>query len=814
MSNSIGGNLETSIIMDASGVQQGADRGKAAMQDFAGSAARMGATLSGIGSETSALTSSLSAAASMVELLSAKLLANVSASRAATKGLREASTFGAQMGSTQPLFGDIMAGRRDVPGNRSAEISARESDLRDRVAQNMAQQRSRDVIEQIRQQEAARIQSEELVDRVARNLAARRASENIATIRAQQQRIVDSRSFRPNAGFENLLQPMEDSILRMRAELNPMVGMEARLAREATEFRQQMDLAVISGRITWQNAQRMTAEFQQQQALLLDQARASQAGFLGMRRMGFAAQQFGYAIEDAASVWGTMGMSGAFRAAGNNLTAMGAVLGPQVGVMASLAAAAVSLGISFYEAKKRAAELVEENKRLQELTENILDHMKYRVGIEQDLQSARSANHKELMEMYDDMLGKLQEINAEEEARIRTNQQLAGLTEQNNALKEIDRKISEDNAKWWREQFNWSISAWEYARDAALGVGNLFASEEGAKLAEERFNAETKITIEMNRQQALLDKANSAEQKRLDLINAQAAALGQRTRALFGDMAFGANAERGELGEGRIARRRLRQGEFDVRDRFSMGVRIPEAANLYNPKSTTMADNEDALAEATERMLFIRKDLVRSAQDETLSTEDRLRILNDIRTVETELLRVDEMRVKLNQEGKKSMELSNNTITGRYEALNEELGIENEILRTRQKMNEEIDISIRSGHVSQQQAQGLRNDMEDAFILEKDRRDNEKAIEELKKRESALESNARQDLTPGTTVAGLRRGSDEARAFLENERLRGMAQKDSEPTIAELRKVREEIKRLREANEKIGQSKPKTATIF
>ena len=247
---------------------------------------------------------------------------------------------------------------------QQAMVAAEE--LRERVARNMAAQRASVVISQIREQQQAMVEAEELRDRVSSRIRERNAQSVIAQIREQQRvrmeadaaveeasrraievrnRIiianrratsrdtideirdqqdsrVQSRAFRPNANTRNPMQDMEDSIARMRGELNPMVGMQHRLAREAMEFRQQLDLAVISGRMNWQTAQGILNTYEQVSAELQQQAMQQQAGFLGMRRMGFAAQQFGYAIEDAASVYGTMGLAGAFRAAGNNLTVM------------------------------------------------------------------------------------------------------------------------------------------------------------------------------------------------------------------------------------------------------------------------------------------------------------------------------------------------------------------------------------------------------------------------------------------------------------------------------------------------------------
>ena len=757
MGNSIGGNLEISAIMDASGIQMGADRGQQSMQNLSASAERMAANLAGVGSETVAMTSSLSNAAKMVELLSAKMLANDPSGR--SRGGRQSS---------------MISGMSDA-GSLQAEKAAYTARMNEYTAW-------------VRQQETAA----DARDRATRLNARMNGAQNAIT--------------------RNPLQPMEDAILRMRAQLNPMVGMQARLASEALEFRQHMNNAVISGRLNWENAQRLTAEFREQQILLRQHADQQQQGFLGMRRMGFAAQQFGYAIEDAASVWGTMGMAGAFRAAGNNLTAMGALMGPQVGILTSLAAAGVSLGINLYNAKQAAEELVEENKKLVDLTERINTRELYLVELSQQALAARTATAEELLGMYDAHLQRVREISAAEEARLNTEEKLVKLTALQGELSETNRKIAEDDAKWWLGQFRWSLGIWEYVRDAGSGLMSLTRSEESARLADEKFNQEARIAIEMAHQESTLKRINAEEKTRVE----QAASyerLQQRSRAIDAESATEGFVSGGS-GLGRyIGENAAYRGEYDVRRTDSMLVRRTEYAGPLTGAITSVAGNDESLSLAQERLLIDERRL-QAEHDATRNLEEQARLQAEMVGLSEERLRVDKMRAELNKAGQQAEEDLNRSNMNRFEGLNEELRIQNEIERAQRAAREQVDLAVRSGHMSVVEGRDHIHDLDRALDLEQDRRENLEEIEKLSKEARTLEGYARHDLQPATALGGLQRGSDEARAFLENERLKSMAQNESEPVVAELRRVRAEIKSLREANERVGTSRPRTAAIF
>lgn len=610
----------------------------------------------------------------------------------------------------------------------------------------------------------------------------------------------------------------ELSVRRMKAMLSPMVEMEMRLADEAKDFAQQLDLAVRSGHISLANAKLMTAEFAEQQKLLMQNAQQQQAGFLGMRRMGFAAQQFGYAIEDAASMYGTMGLSGAFRAAGNNLTAMAATMGPQVGVAASIAAAVASIGLHWWETKKAAEETAKANEKVLDLTERIQEHASYLLEINAQTHAARKADFAELNTMYERNLEQMRELAALENARVMSQKQLIGLTEEQNALREIEGRIAQDNAQWYEEQFRWTFAIGRYLKDAAIGVGSgvagFFESEQAAALAEERFNAEARIAIEIQRQENALKRANSEAQKQLDLANQQSQVLAQQSRALGGEMAFGANRSDGYAGANRIRRRDSRNREFDVNDPRTMLVDHTNRFGFFGGDLPLSQQSTEADLASSFRNVTTERDRVLAAEQLTADLETRKRMQAEILRMNEELLHIDEMRVALNQAGQAAYENVNNTLMGRFEAMNSELQISNERLRVEREINDQLALAERSGHVDEEEAAAYRREMERVFQLEEENRNAEKEMARLKEAEGKLLRSATEALSPAGVVSGLTRGSDETRKFLEQEKMRDMAQKDAEPVVAELKALREEMKKQRAILERNAQAAPAVAEMF
>lgn len=1012
MASSIGGGFETSIMMDVSGIRVASERGIEYMDNLSGSAVRVGQTFDRTSGETNALTESLRRAGQMVELLSAKMLAqqvsaekariatseysksaaqaaesqrsltslmmggNLAATRQAEEAAAAVAKYNANLerskqlvssgGPADPRSLSTMIGGGSLAASRSAAAAgayasnaagsrsgftggqgdsrsltssmmggslaiaqerelaaAREQRLlqsaaladdfanrqeahyraerrwiedNERFRQQGIQQRERmeaeaaerraaydretlqiqDAFQQrnesayraerrwiednerFRQQgieQRKRLEKEAEDARIAANVKAendakaREARERSAW-RASQRQQADAARFRAGAqdplrtnssnvsgNFRSVARDAvlwergrvaqegaELSVRRMKAMLSPMVEMEMRLADEAREFKQQLDLATRSGHVNLAQAKLLTKEFEEQQKLLLQNAQQQQAGFLGMRRMGFAAQQFGYAIEDAASQYGTMGLSGAFRAAGNNLTAMAAVMGPQVGVAASIAAAVASIGLHWWETKKAAEATAKENERVLELTERIQDHAGYLLEINSQIHSARTADHAELSAMYDRNLEQIREISALENSRLMAQKQLLDLTKEQNALREIEGKIAADNAQWYEEQFRWTFAIGRYLRDAGSGVMSLFESDDAARLAEERFNSEARIAIEMQRQENALKRANSEAQKQLDLANQQSMLLRADSAKIDDRRLSNRNGEGHKAGylESSLFRE---SGGYDVARKNGMKAQVQNFgehryarsflgdARQGTSNSTSVETGRD-LRVAADMIVDERNRLLQLEQQQNLTIEQRLELQKQIAAANNEYLRVQQMAFDLEKRGKEAYEETNNTLMGRFEGLNEELRIENEIVRTRKKLNEEIAIAERSGHMDADKAAAYRAEMERVFQIEEQNRKAEKEIERLKKEEAKLERVAAESLAPAGVVSGLTRGSDETRKFLEQEKMRNMAQKDSEPVVAELKLLREEMKRQRSILEKNATSTPTTAELL
>lgn len=612
----------------------------------------------------------------------------------ATSGIR----FGA--GST--------ANQRQTPGaNTDDEQSAMEfarlrNDIEERAADELQQKvrrareldhkaRMRSVQEDLSAREIANNRvntqqqaAEELRGRVARRVAERNSTFIIGEIRRQQ-----------NA--------------RIAAE-----ELSGRVARRVAE----RNSALIMAQIRRQQAAASAPPIQQ-----------GQQSFVGSRRAGFAAQQFGYAIEDAASVYGTMGLAGAFRAAGNNLTVMAAQLGPMAGTVASLAAAAVSLGINFYNAKQKAEELKKAVDKLNESRDKFVTENTRELELEGQLRSARAAGLTEMKGLYETLAASIDRLSIQMQAATRSKEQTAAAEEAMKRIEELNKQAAERTSQWWSNNFRTVITGWESVRDAVIG-----------------------------------------------------------TALIIDDVATHVSAVGESLMSGNIRGAR-RAGDKAMADRRKMQRDQDNAANSLEAK---LRLQEKAL-----------KDLLDPEKQRLRLMEEQAALQKDIGTT-----------IPTPAEGKEAFEIATTTIIGRFEGLNEELRIENELVRVHERINDQLDIAVRSGRINRDQATAFKNDLIDATNAEEERLNTVREIDRLKKKETTIEGRVKDALRPATVLGGLTKGSDEARAFLENERLRSMAQSDAEPQIKELKLIREEIKRLRASNEKISQAAPGVVTLI
>jgi len=788
MSNSVSP-FHTSIQMDVSGVKLATDRGAEYVATFTESAMRSGQALQDAASDTRDWSDSMRRAASMVELLTAKTLQMQSTMKKTTQAF-SGSTFGDRMASTQPTFGDRMAGVFGADQRANAERIAQESaalqrqydEIRVRdAASSLARERAVEETERAASFAALRADIEQRA-KIQNEAAERRRA---SAIRAEQRYQQDASRFRNGAtggpfsrmdagnispNMSNLAreavlwergrvaqEAAAKSVRDMRAMLNPMVQMENRLADEAETFRTNMELAVRSGHLNVSQAQALTAEFQQQNRLLMQRAQQEQAGFLGMRRMGFAAQQLGYAVEDAASMYGTMGLAGAFRAAGNNLTAMAATAGPVVGVTASIASAVAAIGLHWWESK-RASE-------------------------------AAAKSQDELLQIQERIL-------ATEERMIRTTTRL-------NELRSTNSRGTFGGAL--NEQFQAAAAA-EAKAAAELRMGPIRSAEARLAAISDRLNAMGPMPMAGGP----MGGAGSADfQRRQNQYVAERVALITEQRNLEQDIVRlkqQAN-ESDQINNSESRNMQERQRERIDGLARSQELYAKRSAEIQNPERQESARNlERQIADiASERMNLLER--AYNTESDLVSAMQMQEELLDRQ------LEVQEHLAKLREDQRENERSINRDIMSRYEAMNDELRFINEIATAREKLEQQIISGRRAGTMSGDVAASMRRDFNDQVAREIANRDAAEGIRQRQERIGKLEEQL-SGMTPAQVMGGMSRGSDETRRFLEAERLRGMAQKDQEPVVTEIQGLRQQVRQLQAVMERNANAAPQAAEIF
>ena len=869
--------FHTSIQMDVSGIKMATDRGAEYVATFADSAIRSGQALQDAASDTRDWSDSMRRAASMVELLTAKTLQMQSTIKKTSQAF-SGSTFGDQMASTQPRFGDRMAGvngeqqraneariaaeaaairrehhdirMRDNVAALARERAVEESEraqsfaaLRADIEQRAALQRQYDEIRvrdaatslareraveeseraqsfaalraDIEQRAALQRQYDEIrVRDAATSLARERAVEEseraqsfaalradieqrarieneaadrrrASAIRAEQRYQQDANRFRNGAtggpfarmdagniseNFRSIAreavlwergreaqESAERSLRNMRAMLNPMVEMENRLADEAEAFRINMELAVRSGRMNNVQAQQLTTEFQQQNALLMARAQQEQAGFLGMRRMGFAAQQLGYAVEDAASMYGTMGLAGAFRAAGNNLTAMAATAGPVVGVTASIAAAVAAIGLHWWESKKASDEAAKSQEEVLDIQQRILATEERLIRTTTRLNELRAADKRSI---FGATLSDQQQASGEAEAKAATEARMAPLRNAEARLAAITARMNAMGPMPMASGPMGAAGSADFQRRQ-----NEYINERVALITEQR-SLEADIV-------RLKQEANEADQ----INNSEARKAQERQRERIDGLARSQQLYDSRLDEIRNPNRQesIRNFEKQIADIAA------ERTNLLERAYQSESDLVQALRMQEELM------------DRQLETEERL--------------------ARFREEQRENERGLNRDIMARYESMNDELRFINEITSAREKLNEEIARGVRAGTMDPGQAAALRQDFNDQIAREIANRDAAEGIRQRQARISDLESQL-SGMTPAQVMGGMARGTDETRRFLEAERLRQQSVNDQEPVVAEIQGLRQQVRQLQAVMERNANAAPQAAEIF
>lgn len=905
MSTSIGGSLETSILMDVSGVRLAARSADNELRSLEGSVARTSQAFRDSTADTTAANDALQRAAEMVELLSTKLLSyqimleksrtaastwsqtvsrgnedvaqstqtltqaimggSLAASRAAaasknaernwSAGIDQDEQWKADqislMGNErkldeqdrrkelQGLQDDIQARSRmqqqwmsEQASMRSQERNLNEADraqelraLRENIQMRYAMMsewisdqaellnQERKLHEAARERELADLR-EDIVKRSAEEQKA--AEQRQRTARARDQRYYDdSRRFSAGAtrvdpyvtrpgnispSFSRIAREaltwergrvaahsMLDAIEDMRGALDPVVAMEQRLNREARQFTANMELAVRAQHLSNEQAEQLLHTYRQLTEQQIEQVRNQQRSFLGFRNFGFVAQQGAYAIEDFTQVFSTMGVAGGIRAAANNLTAMGATIGPTVGVMSSLGAAAAMVALHLWESRDASEELATQQESLLKLGEDREAVELRSLEISAQINQAKKAEFSELQSIYEKQLEDVQELYRIEESRVNAARALQTLNATNNELKAVELKIAEENAKWYERQFAVSLAIGRYFADAGSGVAGMFDSNEGVRLADEQFNIQARLDIEQQRQENNLKRLNSEEHKRVELLRAQIAILQEESRRLSGRMHLAGIADQ------------------SIQDD---AIRIDKNKNDETRFKTL--STEVQLAARYVALLMERRNIEMMQID--LADAAQVRVLERAAEINDDLFKIEEARFRLAVAAKEAAEESRQSIVGQFESLNKTLAFENGILETQKKITEQIEIASRANRITPQQAEAARGELERVLDLQRQQFENETRLKELKEEESRLQLLLKTNPVP-TTAGAIARGSSEDLRMLEENRLKRLNQSENKPVVDALLKVLTEIKGLRDDQKNLEKEEPEVAAL-
>lgn len=115
-----------------------------------------------------------------------------------------------------------------------------------------------------------------------------------------------------------------------------------------------------------------------------------------------------FMVEDAASVWGTMGLAGAVRAASNNLTMMAAAFGPWAMVATVAVTTATQLYLAFNKTNKEEEKAVEAHKSAADAIRERTAAMREQLDFQRELQKA--TDHAESIDVGKEQGRKVNEL--------------------------------------------------------------------------------------------------------------------------------------------------------------------------------------------------------------------------------------------------------------------------------------------------------------------------------------------------------------------------------------------------------------------
>ena len=112
---------------------------------------------------------------------------------------------------------------------------------------------------------------------------------------------------------------------------------------------------------------------------------------MGAARGQMVMMQLAFAVEDAATVYGDMGLAGAVRASANNLVMAAMMVNPLAGIYAAVASTVLQLGIAFAKNAQSTEEQIKANERLEKSLNKIQKAYEGRLALEGKLSSTNSS---------------------------------------------------------------------------------------------------------------------------------------------------------------------------------------------------------------------------------------------------------------------------------------------------------------------------------------------------------------------------------------------------------------------------------------
>lgn len=257
--------------------------------------------------------------------------------------------------------------------------------------------------------------------------------------------------------------------------------------------------------------QRMAATAEKTSKSIKKAATSTRESAKSMSKATQAATQMTFAIDDAASVYGTSGLAGSVRAAANNLTMVAAIMG---GLQAQIAATVILVGIQLWQAldktEKKAEKSTDAMDRLRKSLSDIQETIKAQASFRQSFRG---------MTALEDVREGHRQITDE----LQTNQRLQDAL--NQKLRETKGELDLINQKVAAEQKQRELNVL-YTGRANQRDKERIAAAERMKAVQEELNDLARERVELSRQEEAIGKRLSnlehfkfkpTESQRIDL---------------------------------------------------------------------------------------------------------------------------------------------------------------------------------------------------------------------------------------------------------------------------------------------------------